>query len=79
MTSASSRAVDMDSSHDYLEKDSFAKPVVVDNINNLEVPKNKKCRPIRSLPYNGPPEPCMGMVFEELEDAMTWYKAYARR
>ncbi|KAL7183371.1 hypothetical protein ACSBR2_025721 [Camellia fascicularis] len=36
-------------------------------------------QPIKSSLCNNPLEPCEGMIFDELEDAMTCSNAYARR
>lgn len=56
-----------------------SEPESVDDPNTIDVVQNGTQPPAKSFVYSGPVEPSEGMVFDELEDAETCYKAYARR
>ncbi|KAG5529403.1 hypothetical protein RHGRI_029955 [Rhododendron griersonianum] len=51
----------------------------MEGLEDLEFAENEKDQPMKSSLYKGPPEPCIGLIFEEWEDAQSCYKAYARR
>ncbi|XP_057473273.1 protein FAR1-RELATED SEQUENCE 5-like [Actinidia eriantha] len=54
-------------------------PESVDDLDNVDLLQSETQPPVKSSLYSCPVEPCEGMVFDELEDAETCYRAYARR
>ncbi|KAG5535674.1 hypothetical protein RHGRI_023439 [Rhododendron griersonianum] len=61
------------------EKEHFVDTNSMEGLEDLEFAENEKDQPMKSSLYKGPPEPCIGLIFEEWEDAQSCYKAYARR
>ncbi|KAG5534891.1 hypothetical protein RHGRI_022869 [Rhododendron griersonianum] len=51
----------------------------MDGFKDLEFSKKGKVHPIKSSSIMRPREPYIGLVFEEWEDAMSCYGAYAKR
>ncbi|KAG5566607.1 hypothetical protein RHGRI_002237 [Rhododendron griersonianum] len=64
---------------DIVLRNDCSEPESVDDPDALDLIQNETQQPAKSFVYSGPVEPCEGMVFDELEDAETCYKAYARR
>ncbi|KAL7215344.1 hypothetical protein ACSBR1_027503 [Camellia fascicularis] len=79
MTSTSSEGIDIVFSDNRLEEEYFVDSELGGDLNNANLSENQKHQPIKSSLCNNPLEPCEGMIFDELEDAMTCYNAYARR
>ncbi|KAI8528337.1 hypothetical protein RHMOL_Rhmol12G0141800 [Rhododendron molle] len=51
----------------------------MDGFKDLKFLKKGNVQPIKSSSIMGPREPCIGLVFEEWEDAKSCYGAYAKR
>lgn len=80
MMSKNSEELEIISSSDDFIEDLNAEPEMVEDQNDINLPKNDLEQPtVRFSSYNGPLEPCIGMEFDELEDAGACYNAYARR
>ncbi|KAH7837679.1 hypothetical protein Vadar_016611 [Vaccinium darrowii] len=63
---------------DFLEDKHLVELESVNDPNNEDLLQNKSCQPF-NFGYGSPLDPCEGMIFDELEEAETRYKAYARR
>uniref|UniRef100_A0A7N2R804 CCHC-type domain-containing protein n=1 Tax=Quercus lobata TaxID=97700 RepID=A0A7N2R804_QUELO len=61
---------------DLVEDLVHVEPKIVENQNNVDLPMNDLNQ---SFASKWPLEPCLDMVFNDLEDAHACYKAYARR
>lgn len=53
---------------------------MIEDQNDINLLGNDLKQPTaNSSSYNGPLEPCLGLEFEEVEDARICYNAYARK
>ena len=74
-----SGGVDMVLCDEYTE-DGFVLAPNLDDMDSVHLSENEmNHQSIKSSLCNGPLDLCKGMIFDELEDAMTCYKAYTRR
>ncbi|KAG5538957.1 hypothetical protein RHGRI_019489 [Rhododendron griersonianum] len=61
-----------------LEEEFVIEENSMDGFTDLEFSEKGKVQPIKSSSIMGPWEPCISLVFEEWEDAMSCYGAYAK-
>ncbi|KAG5532857.1 hypothetical protein RHGRI_027219 [Rhododendron griersonianum] len=65
-------------SGEILEEEFVIEENLMDDFKDLEFSETGNVQPIKSSSIMGPREPCIGLVFEEWEDAMSSYGAYAK-
>lgn len=74
--------VEKNSMDDFKDSDlgeNFVDTNSMESLSDLEFSEKEKYEPIKSSLNMGSREPCIGFVFEELEDAMSCYKTYGKK